>query len=75
MDHGDASVVNTLEEMQSWGTVDPVPYEYGYDKEGADGGVSIRKDPEKFFELISKINVDEAGWCRYGTVCMRQHAM
>ena len=61
IDFGNPNAVNTLAEMQAWGTVDPVPYEYGYDMRGSDGGVSIRHQPETFFELISHINVSETG--------------
>ena len=61
VEFGNPDAVNTLAEMQAWGIIDPVPYEYGYHRTGSDGGVSIRHQPEAFFELISRINVAEAG--------------
>ena len=62
VDFGNPNIVNSLAEMEAWGTVDPVPYEYGYDVAGDDGGVPIRKQPEQFLELISRVNVAEQGW-------------
>ena len=62
VDFGNPNIVNSLAEMEAWGTVDPVPYEYGYDVAGDDGGVPIRKQPERFLELISRVNVAEPGW-------------
>ena len=49
---------NTLGEMEQWGIVDPVPYEYGYNQDGTSEVVSI-KDGNTFFDLIARINVDE----------------
>lgn len=62
VDFGNPNIVNSLAEMEAWGTVDPVPYEYGYDVTGDDGGVSIRKQPKQFLELISRVHVAEQGW-------------
>ena len=46
---------NTLGEMEQWGIVDPVPYEYGYNQDGTSEVVSI-KDGNVFFDLISRIS-------------------
>lgn len=62
MIHSDNLACNTLEEMEAWGVVDPVPYDYGYDKNRADEGVSI-KDGQVFFDEICKISIDDSGLC------------
>ena len=56
----DAPEPNTLEEMEAWGTVDPVPYEYGYEDGDNNAEVSI-KHGDKFLDLLTGIiDVDES---------------
>ena len=53
---------NTLEEMEEWGTADPVPYLYGYDAPGKGEGVCIigpKGDARPFFNLVSQLDIAE----------------
>ena len=46
---------NTLAEMDVWGHVDPVPYDYGYDAAGPNDGVLLRRDGVGFFNILQNI--------------------